>query len=262
MSEEYAGFKAGEHTHTIQTNNVGHTHMGADGVIVPEKTFTQAEVEKIIGERLARDRKEVALELKEHKELLEELRDYGYEGSVQEVKSLIKSQKEELQKQQEVEQLQQEAQQTGTSPELMAEIKELKKQLADITAERQAKEKELKAKIEAEESWNKQFNEFKEAYPDVDETKLNENPKFLKFIKNKAGTLKELYEDFIELVGETEAEVMARSKSKDLRSTSSGKLTSSDTGATYGLTDNQKMLAKENGMTYKEYAEAMKTIKK
>lgn len=224
-----------------------------------EKTFTQADVDRIIGERLTRERSKFESELQEYKETLSELDDFGYTGTVAEKREAIRAYKAELSKAQEIETLQQEAQQTGTSPELLAEIKELKKELAEIKGERQAKEKELKAKIEAEESWNKQFNEFKEAYPDVDETKLNENQKFLKFIKNKSGTLKELYEDFIELVGETETAAIAKVISKNERSTGSGKSSSADGGG-YGLTDSQKTLAQRAGLTYKEYSEYLKQI--
>ena len=227
------------------------------------KTFTQDELDRIIAERLHREKTKNENEMREYNELLSELTDFGYTGSVQDVKALIRSQKEEVKKQQEYESLQSEASQSGTSPELLAEMRELKKELEVIKAERLSNEKALKEKKEQEEKWEKNFNEFTESFPNVDLNKLNDNQKFIKFIKNKNGTLKELYEDFVELVGETEAEIVARTKSKDLRSTSSGKTVgASDSGASYGLTDNQKRLAKENDMTYKEYAEAMKIIKK
>jgi hypothetical protein len=71
--------------------------------------------------------------------------------------------------------------------------------------------------------------------------------------------LKELYEDFVEFIGETEAETIIKVKSKDSRSTSSGKGNSSD-GGSYGLTESQKNLAKKSDMTFKEYADYLKQI--
>jgi chromosome segregation ATPase len=224
-----------------------------------EKTFTQAELEKIIGERLHRERSKYETELKEYQETLNELEDFGYTGTVQEKREAIRAYKAEIAKAQELEQLKQEASTTGTSPELLAEIRELKKELSDIKAERQAKEAEIKQAQQQKEAWESQTKEFEKAYPDVDLEQLDKNSKFLKFIKGKTGTLKEMYEDFVELVGEAEASAIAKAMAKNERSTGSGKSSSADGGG-YGLTDRQKMLAQKSGQTYKEYAEYLKQI--
>lgn len=94
----------------------------------------------------------------------------------------------------------------------------------------------------------------------VDANDLSENKRFMSFVKGKTGiNLIEQYENFVEFIGETEAEAIIKVKSKEERSTSSGKGGNSD-GATYGLTANQQTLAKKNGMAYKEYAELLKNI--
>jgi seryl-tRNA synthetase len=226
-----------------------------------EKTFTQSELNRIIEDRLARQAKQYA----DHDELrgvVDELNEYGYVGTPSEVKAQIKQQREAYQKQSELEQLQYEAQTQGTSPEMMAEIRELKNELSEIKAERQAKKAEIETAHKQNQEWQQQVSVFQQKHGDVDLEKLGENPKFIKFIKGKGLPLVELYDDFVEFVGEAEAEAISKMKSKDIRSTGNGKGGNSEGGVTYGLTERQQNLAKENGITMKEYSEAMKMIKK
>lgn len=232
-----------------------------------EKTFTQAELDKIIGERLTRERNKYESELKEYQETLNELEDFGYTGTVQEKREAIRAYKAEIAKAQELEQLKQEASTTGTSPELLAEIRELKKELSDIKAERQAKENELKHAQKQKEIWDSQLKEFEEAYPDVDLEELDKNQKFVKFIKGKNARLKELYDDFVDFIGEAEKETIIKLKSKEMRSTSGGKGSGSSSaeGGTYGLSDAQMETLREWNaknpqmkMTAKEFAQYYK----
>jgi len=226
-----------------------------------EKTFTQSELNRIIEGRLSQERKKYA----DHDELrgvVDELNEYGYVGTPSEVRAQIKQQKEAYQKQSELEQLQYEAQTQGTSPELMAEIKELKKELTEIKAERQAKKQEIETAHKQNQEWQAQVKVFEAKHGDVDLEKLGENPKFIKFIKGKGLPLVELYDDFLDFIGEAEAETIAKMKSKDIRSTGNGKGGGSAEGGTYHLTEKQQNLARENGMTMKEYAEAIKMVKK
>ena len=204
-----------------------------------EKTFTQAELEKIIGERLHRERNKHENELAEYKETLNELEEFGYTGTVQEKREAIRAYKEELKKAQELESLQDEATQTGTSPELLAEIRELKKELSEIKAERQAKEQSIKDEAKKNAEWEQQINDFEEAYPDVDLKELNNNDRFIKFIKGKQGTLKELYDDFSDFIGEAEKSTIIKLKSKESRSTTSSKSSGASDGGTYGLNSEQ-----------------------
>lgn len=221
----------------------------------------QAEVDRIIGERLARAKAEKPADYDDLKEIEKELEAFGYSGTPAEKKAAIKAYKAELEAQKELEILKEQAKNEGTSPELLKEIKELKKELEEIKGERQAQKQAVEQKKAADEAWNKQVKEMEEKYPDVDLDALAKDAKFLKFVKGKSGlTLSELYEDFIEFVGEAQAEALLKDKSKESRSTSSGKSQGSD-GAK-GLTDEEKRFIDENNrrypknkITYKEFLE-------
>jgi chromosome segregation ATPase len=205
----------------------------------PEKVFSQADVDRIVGERLHRERSKHETELAEYKETLNELEEFGYTGTVQEKRQAIRAYKEELKKAQELESLQDEATQSGTSPELLAEIRELKKELSEIKAERQAKETAMKEEVRKNKEWEDQITEFEEAYSDVDLKELNNNDRFIKFIKGKQGTLKDLYADFVDFIGDTEKSTIIKMKSKEARSTTSSKGSGGSDGGTYGLNSEQ-----------------------
>jgi hypothetical protein len=231
-----------------------------DGTVVFEGA-EQQELDRIVGERLSREKAKYS-DYDDLKGLDEELKAFGYEGTAKERREAIKAQREAIATQNELDELQEQAKEEGTSPELLKEIKELKKELAEIKGERQAKMAEKEAKLKADEAWNKQLEEFQEEYKDVDLDQLAENPKFKKFIKGKSLPLKELYEDFIDFVGETETDAIKKVMSKENRSTSGGKGT--NTGGSYGLSDSQKKTVDEWNtknprmkMSYKEYAEKL-----
>lgn len=244
--------------------------VGEDGKV----TFNeqeQAEVDKIIGERLSREG------VQDAKDVLETLKTFGYEGTPAEVKATLKvqaeqykQQKAEQDKQAEIDSLKEKAQQTGTSPEILAEIKSLKDELADIKAERQAKkaeeekiQKAAEAKKTADESAAKSFNEAVEAYGAETLEKLSKDEDFLDYIAGKVNTpVKTLVERFMKLKGKALDEAYAKAASKASRSTGSAAGNGGGEGGTYGLTDHQQRLAKDNGMTLKEYAEALSLVKK
>lgn len=169
----------------------------------------QSMVDRIVEERLAREKGKYA-DYEDVKGIAEELQAYGYQGTPAEIRQAIKQQREETQRQNELQELQEQAQNEGTSPELLKELKEVKKDLAEMKAERQAKETEIEKKKQADEAWNNQVKEFTSTYGDVDLDQLALNPKFVKFVKGKHLPLKELYEDFIDFVGETEVEAIKR----------------------------------------------------
>jgi transketolase len=158
---------------------------------------------------------------------------------------------------QELASLQLEAKETGTSPELLAEIKQLKAELADIKKDKEAKSQEAQAKAQAEQAWNQQVAEFEENYPDIDLPKLAANKDFLEYLEgaNPNLTISQNYERFLKFFGKANADAVAKLKSNIDRSTSSGRAKGDASGGTYGLSVDEQELAVENGMTYKEYAE-------
>lgn len=233
----------------------------ADVEIPVGKTFTQEDVDRIVGERLTRE-KAARADYDDLKEVAETLKDFGYEGSVSEVKALLKQQATERRKAAELRDLEEEADKTGTSPELLAEIKELKKELAEIKQDKLKQQKELEDKQKADDSFKEQVTVFNEKHPDVDVDKLSENKKFINFVQNsKPGlTLVDLYDNYIDLVGSAEAAAIEKIKANAERSTFSGKAKQEPSGGTHGLTERQQELAKGNGMTNKEYADLLKQV--
>jgi len=237
---------------------------GDDG-LQSEKTFTQEDVERIVGERLGREG------IKDMKEIVETLKEFGYEGSPSEIKAAVKAQAEEFKrqteeyrKQAELEALKDEAKETGTTPELLKRIETLEKKLSEAEQEKEDKKRQVETEKQQQEAWDTQVSEFAEKYPDIDIDKLDKNEKFLKFVKrsNPNLTLVEVYEDFVEMVGGAEAEAIAKIQSNIDRSTSSGRAKGDASGGTHGLTSRQQQLAEENGMTFKEYADMLSLVKR
>lgn len=230
-----------------------------------EKTFTQSELDRIVKDRLVREREKYT-GYDDLKAVVEELNQFGYAGSAKEVREAIKAQKEAYQQSEELETLQQQAEEDGITPALAKKMKALEdklekstKVIEDLIGERESKQKEVETKKKADDEWNAQVKDFTDGYPDIDLDELAKNQKFMKFARGKSLPLVELYTDFVEFIGEAEAETIAKVKSKNERSTSSGKSASSD-GGSYGLSERQKTLAKNNGMQYKEYAELLKHV--
>lgn len=230
----------------------------------------QQEVNRIIGERLSREG------IQDKNEIVETLKEFGYEGTPAEIKQAIKEQAEynrtqtaEAQKQADLDALKEQARNEGTSPELLKEIRELKADLADIKGERTAIKQAAEQKTAAETIFNKQVGFFQEheETKGIDLEKLNNNPKFVKFLQKQRPTgkedfLVEVYKDFAELVGGAEAEAIAKIQANVDRSTGSGRGKGDPTGGSYGLTENQRNLADENGMTYKQYSENLSLVKR
>lgn len=240
-----------------------------DGKIVFDAD-EQLEVDRIIQERLARAKAEKPADYEDLKELEKVLEDFDYKGSPKEKAEALKAYREQVKQQEELEKLQHEAEEDGITPAIAKKIKDLEskleektKALDEIVGERQAKKTEEENQKKADEEWNKQVEEFSGKYEDIDLEKLAKDQKFIKFASKRTGTLLEKYEDYIELVGETEAETVAKVMSKELRSTSGGK--GNNSGGTYGLTDEQKRTVDEWNkknprmqMSYKEFAERSK----
>lgn len=90
-----------------------------------------------------------------------------------------------------------EAEGKDPTADLPAKLAEKERERAKIAKEKADKEKEVNDRIDRE------FNEFKEKYPNVKASEVLKDPDFKKFTKGRLGTgdvsLAELYGDFIEL---------------------------------------------------------------
>jgi hypothetical protein len=131
-------------------------------------------------------------------------------------------------------------------------------------------EKAIKKNIEADEAdeqktasekeFEKQKANFKETHTDIDIEKLLNDEDFLDYGGERRGTLSEIYESYVKynakLKEKTADEIREKYVTKELLSTGTGK--GSGEESTYNLTENQKNLAKSNGMSYKEYADLLK----
>lgn len=236
---------------------------GDDNQQESEKTFTQADVDRIVGERLSREKGKYS-DYDDLKEVADSLKAWGYEGSPAEVKAIIKQQAEERRKAAELASLEEEAEITGTSPEMLAEMKRLQKRLDEIESEKKKQQKEMEDKQKADETFDNDIKELQEAHPTVDVKKLGENKKFIEFVNDaRPGlTLLQLYNKYVDLVGGAEKSAIEKMKSNDDRSTFGARGGKAEpSGGTHGLTDRQQKLAKDNGMSNKEYFDLLNQVR-
>lgn len=220
------------------------------------KTFSQEDVDRIVGERLTRE-KASKVDYDDLKEVTELVKAFGYEGSAADIKTQLKQEAEARTKAKELEDAKKVAERDGISPELAIEIKQLKDELAEIKKEKSDKQKDMELKQSQQIAWDAQVKDFQEKHVDVDLEKLSSNEKFMKFLSksNPSITLVDVYDTYVDLVGGAEKAAIEKIKSNSDRSTFSGKDKKDATGGTYGLTERQQNLAKENGMTFKEYSD-------
>jgi hypothetical protein len=225
----------------------------------------QKEVDRIIGERLARAKNDKPADYDDLKGLSEALEDFeAYAGlSAAEKKALLKQVADDAKRQRQsygddgkgkpskkaIEEL---AEELGMSPE------DVKKAIAKSKKDDEAD----RLKAQAEKAWNDNLKDFKEKHPDVDIEKLDKDPKFLKFTKGKGGMLSDIYDDFLEFIGDAQKDFAEKVKLNSDRSTSSGRDKGSADGGTYGLSDDEKSLVDDYNrrypkakMTYKEFSE-------
>lgn len=246
---------------------------GSQGKASPEDTDEKKYTEKDVQEMLdkAVGRKLQSEGFYDHKEIVDLLKDFGYEGTPAEIKVILreqakeaKIQREQAEKQQELEDLKDQANRFGTDPELLAEIRGLKKKIDNLEQEKQEAQKQQQARLAANQKAQNEVDEFVAKYPDIDHAKLSANEKFNRFYRRADPrlTLTEIYEDFVELVGEVEKAAIEKTKSNLSRSTGDGKAKLGDGGGTYGLTARQQELAKEAGIPFKKFAESLSLITK
>jgi hypothetical protein len=236
-----------------------------DGTVAFDEV-EQKEVDRIIQERIARVKAEKPADYDDLKEIAEDIGEFFEGATPAEKKAAIKAYKADLAAQKELEALEEQSKLEGTPPALLKEINDAKKAAKEANDKLAAIEAKETAKIEAEklaklqeENYQLARKELLEAH-DVDADDLQKDEDFMEYIEGKKNiNLVKEYEKFIKLTGKTAAEATLKYKSKESRSTSSGKGGNSD-GATYGLTARQQDLAKKGGMTYKEYAELQSQI--
>jgi hypothetical protein len=220
----------------------------------------QAEVDRIVGDRLSREKSKYA-DYDDLAEIAKELEDFNYTGTPAEKKAAIKAYKESLREQSSYQEEIEHAANDGEIPDEKV-INALAKKFG-TTADKV--ERAIKKSIEADEAadrkqkddeaWNKQVKDFEEKYENIDIAKLAEDKKFIKFAKGKGMPLTEMYEEYLDFLGDSEKEFTAKIQSNIDRSTSSGKQKGDALGGTYGLSADEQELAKENGMTLKEFYE-------
>lgn len=228
----------------------------------------QSKVDEIVKERLSRvDKKPEDYE--DLKEIATILEDFDWKGTPAEKKAALKAYQEDLKRQQQPPSAGQDefkkydeipsekvlealAKKLGMAPDKVE--KAIAKSIKD--------DEEDEKKRQANEAWDKELKEFNEKHNDVDVDKLNGDQKFLKFCKGKVGSLTDIYEDFLDFIGDAEKEFVEKVKANSDRSTSSGRGKGSADGGTYGLSDEEKAFVDEHNrrypklkMTYKEYGE-------
>ena len=227
----------------------------------------QAELDRIIGERVARAKAEKPADYDDLKRLEKSVEKFEYKGTAKEKADALEAYLENKKQEQELADLEEQAKTQGTSPELLKEIREAKKdakEAKDKLAAIEAKETEAiqssqKAKLQ-EENYQAQRKLLLEKH-EVDADNLEKNAKFMKFMKGKSNiNLIEEYEDFVDFIGETETEAIKKVMSKEARSTSGGK--GENSGGNHGLTKDQMETVndwnKKNPrmqMSYREFAE-------
>jgi hypothetical protein len=237
-------------------------------------TFTpeeQVEIDRVIGERLSREKAKYA----DHEEIVSILDDFDYAGMTAAEKKVLlrqnadayKTAKAERQKEEELEALMDQAKHDGTTPQLLAKIDRLEKQLSEVLGERQAIKQAEEMQKQTQARFVNEVQEFQgnEKYKGVDLDKLLKDEDFSEFYQssNPGLSISQVYDKYVKYVGGAEAAAMAKFKANADRSTASGKQRG-DAGGTYGLTAAQIELVdqfnRENPkmkMTYKQYAERL-----
>ena len=211
-----------------------------------EKMLPQSEVDRIVKERLAREKskheQEVGKFVPYQKFVEAQAKKHGM--SPQEYLTAV----EEAER---LESVADEAEKAGMQPEAYLEYQDAKEKAKAYEAKQQQEQAEAKSR----EEWERQVSEFKEKHPNVDLYKLGGNADFLEFIEELSPklSLADKYDRYMKYRAAEKAAKEAEEKSRAERGTSSGRGVSE--GEDYGLSDTQKRLAKENGMSYKEYAE-------
>lgn len=235
-----------------------------------EKSFTQAQLENLISERLKRERKNNE-SLNEVKVLLSKLSDDGvlesksYSDLAKELCERLNSDTQEAAKQA----CESEENSVGNTslPLSDAEISDEKDE--EILAENQTQDEKvmqndtLEKQEQKDEDMMSEIFDFKKNFPDTDINSLFENKVFLAFSKGRHQNLCSLYGDYISFMSALYGDGQ-KSERKDDSETFSTSFSarSKSYGNDYSgiLSKRQMEIAKSEGMSYREYAELLSSI--
>ena len=228
-----------------------------------EAKFTQDDVNKIVQKRLRKNEAKIRAEYEGKlqnydtlSEIIDDLHEYGYEGTPEEISKVLKQQVKDLK-----------MQQSGMSEEeydYMQNLKSLNKKVDSLIKEKTDADVAAKQQAKQQAEFQEQVDELEAAYKDKGITveKLRHDPKFVKFnkIADPRLTLKQVLDIYLEMNGEAEADAIAKIKLNSKRSTHSGKGVGGDDG-TYGLSKDEIELVREfnkenpdHKMSFKEFA--------
>lgn len=122
------------------------------------------------------------------------------------------------------EKLKKEAQRQGKTVEELQEEEENRSYLSRKRREEKEQQQAMKALEERQAFLRSDLAKFVEKFPDVDPGKLEKNPKFQKFAKNRLykEPLSELYADYLDIVSDAERAAIEKAASKNARGTGGG----------------------------------------
>jgi hypothetical protein len=212
-----------------------------------EKLIPQSELDRIIGDRLARERKKFEEERSSdpHRKFVErQAKKYGMTPD---------EYLAEVERQEALAAVEEEAELQGMSPEALLKQREMERKLKEIE-EKEAKQKEQQEQEQRQaELWQEQQKLFTEKFPTIPIEKVMGDKEFIEYAKEFAPnvSLARRYERYLR---DKELASLAKEhgfESRSLRSTSSGRETSNPND--YGLTAEQQELAKAAGMTLKQF---------
>lgn len=226
-----------------------------DGQLKEQKTFTQDELEKIISERLARERKN-NLHLTELKGLLDKLKDMG---EIKEDSYALMADELVLRQKN----IKPDGESTGNA--LTEQVKEPLKEDILLSENTSEVSKNQDAAIEDDANGFETASiqtlfELCEEYPEQNVAKDILSPAFKIFADGRSGNAKDIYASYLKFLSATEEKPSFVSK-PDPRTLSSYSDTAAQTTLP-SLTRQQMDMARESGMSYREYAELLNSVPK
>ncbi len=240
---------------------------------IPEKTFTQSQLEALIADRLKRERKN-AEALRSVKDLLANLSDSGalkassYSEMASELSRLLSDKKDK------------EEEREMSAGNTLSDLEE--NENASVNADTSQEEsvdgdakEDTSVQQENEPAANQQLSDstfvltadmaraIKKAYPECDIGELLCDGSFEAFSKGRSGSPEDIYGDYLTFltVIERKQEDIERRMYANTASTSfSASDKASFTDGSEGLTKRQMEIARQNGMSYREYAGLLSSI--
>lgn len=213
-----------------------------------EKLIPQSKVNKIVEDRLARYKKKAQESASPYFKFIEEhAKEYGMTPD-EYIAAVSKTKVRES--------VQEKAEELGMTPDEYIEIEEAKRK-AEAYDKQQL---ESKAQAERNAAFEKHVKEFNKKHPNVDVAKLAGNEEFMSFIAdlNPNLSLAQRYDKYVEYKGAEKAKILLSQAQKEERSTHAGPASK---GRDFGLTEIQKELAIEAGMSFEEYHNRLMAVK-